>query len=115
MLPLTAAYGSADRRSTGDGAEPGQVLADLAEAVHIATRAKTLGSEAAGEGLSAEEKRRASALGERLSIPILARAWQMLLKGLEEVAAAPNAAAAAEMVLIRLAFTADLPAPDGRS
>jgi DNA polymerase-3 subunit gamma/tau len=95
-----------------DGAEPGQVLADLAEAVHIATRAKTLGSEAAGEGLSAEEKRRASALGERLSIPILARAWQMLLKGLEEVAAAPNAAAAAEMVLIRLAFTADLPAPD---
>ena len=93
-----------------DGAEPGQVLADLAEAVHIATRAKALGSEAAGEGLSAEEKRRASALGERLSIPILARAWQMLLKGLEEVAAAPNAAAAAEMVLIRLAFTADLPA-----
>jgi DNA polymerase III subunit gamma/tau len=95
-----------------DGAEPGQVLADLAEAVHIATRAKALGSEAAGDGLSAEEKRRASALGERLSIPILARAWQMLLKGLEEVAAAPNPAAAAEMVLIRLAFTADLPAPD---
>jgi DNA polymerase-3 subunit gamma/tau len=95
-----------------DGAEPGQVLTDLAEAVHIATRAKTLGSEAAGDGLSAEEKRRASALGERLSIPILARAWQLLLKGLEEVAAAPNPAAAAEMVLIRLAFTADLPAPD---
>src|SRR5262245_35175728 len=95
-----------------DGAEPGQVLADLAEAVHIATRAKTLGAEAAGDGLSAEERRRASALGERLSIPILARAWQMLLKGLEEVAAAPNQAAAAEMVLIRLAFTADLPAPD---
>jgi DNA polymerase III subunit gamma/tau len=95
-----------------DGAEPGQVLADLAEAAHIATRAKLLGSEAAGDGLSAEEKRRASGLGERLSIPILARAWQLLLKGLEEVAAAPNAAAAAEMVLIRLAFTADLPAPD---
>src|SRR5262245_61067194 len=95
-----------------DGAEPGQVLADLAEAVHIATRAKLLGSEAAGDGLSAEEMRRAGALGEHLSIPILARAWQMLLKGLEEVAAAPNAAAAAEMVLIRLAFTADLPAPD---
>jgi DNA polymerase III subunit gamma/tau len=95
-----------------DGAEPGQVLADLAEAVHIATRAKTLGDAAAGDGLSAEEKRRASALAARLSLPILARAWQMLLKGLEEVAAAPNQAAAAEMVLIRLAFTADLPAPD---
>jgi DNA polymerase III subunit gamma/tau len=102
------AFGGLNR----DGAEPGQVLADLAEAVHIATRAKALGGEAAGDGLSAEERRRASALGERLSVPILARAWQMLLKGLEEVAAAPNQAAAAEMVLIRLAFTADLPAPD---
>jgi DNA polymerase III subunit gamma/tau len=95
-----------------DGAEPSQVLADLAEAVHITTRAKTLGGEFAGDGLSAEEKRRAGALGARLSVPILARAWQMLLKGLEEVAAAPNAVAGAEMVLIRLAFTADLPAPD---
>ena len=94
-----------------DGAEPGQILADLAEAVHSTTRAKTLGAAAAGEGLSAEERRRAAALAERLSVAILARAWQMLLKGLEEIAGAPNQAAAAEMVLIRLAFTADLPAP----
>lgn len=94
-----------------DGAEPGQILADLAEAVHITTRAKTLGVAAAGEGLSAEERRRAATLAERLSVAILARAWQMLLKGLEEIAHAPNQAAAAEMVLIRLAFTADLPAP----
>ncbi len=43
---------------------------------------------------------------------ILSRAWQMLLKGLEEAANAPNPAAAAEMVLIRLAYTADLPPPD---
>ena len=94
-----------------DGAEPAQVLGDLAEAVHIATRAKTLGAAGVGEGLSAEERRRASALAERLSMGLLARAWQMLLKGLEEVACAPNQAAAAEMVLIRLAFTADLPSP----
>ena len=58
-----------------------------------------------------EERRRAASLAERLSVAILARAWQMLLKGLEEIARAPNQAAAAEMVLIRLAFTADLPAP----
>ena len=95
-----------------DGAEPGQILADLAEAVHTTTRAKTLGVAAAGEGLSSEERARAATLGERLSVPILARAWQMLLKGLEEVADAPNPTAAAEMVLIRLAYTADLPAPD---
>jgi len=95
-----------------DGAEPAQILADLADAVHIATRAKTLGAAAAGEGIPSEERRRASALGDRLSVAILARAWQMLLKGIEEVAQAPNPAAAAEMVLIRLAYTADLPAPD---
>ncbi len=95
-----------------DGAEPLQILGDLAEAVHTATRAKVLGAEAAGEGLSAEERRRAADLGGRLSMPLLARAWQVLLKGLEEAAEAPNATAAAEMVLIRLAYTADLPPPD---
>jgi DNA polymerase III subunit gamma/tau len=36
----------------------------------------------------------------------------MLLKGWEETGRAPNAKAAAEMVVIRLAHTADLPSPD---
>jgi DNA polymerase III subunit gamma/tau len=94
-----------------DGAEPGQILADLAEAVHTTARVKTLGAEGGGAGLSAEERRRASVLAERLSVAILARAWQMLIKGLEELSHAPNQAVAAEMVLIRLAYTADLPAP----
>ena len=94
-----------------DGAEAGQILADLAEAVHSTTRVKVLGTEGAGTDLSAEERRRAAALATALSLAILARAWQMLLKGLEELSRAPNPAAAAEMVLIRLAYTADLPAP----
>ncbi|MGI9402902.1 MAG: DNA polymerase III subunit gamma/tau [Hyphomicrobium sp.] len=94
------------------GAEPGQILSDLAEAVHAAARCKAVGPEAGSEGLSAEEKRRAQSLAERLSTPLLSRAWQMLLKGWEETARAPNTRAAAEMVLIRLAHTADLPAPD---
>jgi DNA polymerase III subunit gamma/tau len=42
----------------------------------------------------------------------LTRAWQMLLKALEEVATAPNAMAAAEMALIRLTHVADLPTPE---
>jgi DNA polymerase-3 subunit gamma/tau len=44
-------------------------------------------------------------------MPVLARAWQMLLKGLEEVQTAPDPAQAAQMVLIRLAYVADLPVP----
>jgi DNA polymerase III subunit gamma/tau len=94
-----------------DGAEPGQVLADLAEAVHAAARSKAVGADAGAEALSAEERRRAQSLAERLSTPLLSRAWQMLLKGWEEAGRAPNPRAAAEMVLIRLAHTADLPAP----
>ena len=95
-----------------DGAEPQQILGDLCEVVHVVTRAKAFGADAASEGLSGEERRRAALLGGRLSMAILARAWQLLLKGLEETANAPNPTAAAEMVLIRLAYTADLPPPD---
>ncbi|MCB1514789.1 MAG: DNA polymerase III subunit gamma/tau [Hyphomicrobiaceae bacterium] len=95
-----------------DGADAGQLMGDLAEAVHIATRMKAVGGEAAAEGLSAEERRRAGHLAESLSVPLLSRAWQMLLKGLDEVARAPNPIAAAEMVLIRICYTADLPTPD---
>lgn len=95
-----------------DGADAGQLMADLAEAVHLATRIKAIGGEAAMEGLSAEERRRASHLAKNLSVPLLSRAWQMLLKGIEEVSRAPHPAAAAEMVLIRICYTADLPSPD---
>jgi DNA polymerase-3 subunit gamma/tau len=38
--------------------------------------------------------------------------WQMLLKALEEVAAAPNAMMAAEMAIIRLTHVAELPSPE---
>ena len=95
-----------------DGAEPSQVLADLGEAVHIVTRAKIAGAAAAGEDLSPDERTRTTALAAQLSIALLSRAWQMLLKGLEETQKSGNPLAAAEMVLIRIAYTADLPAPD---
>ena len=95
-----------------DGAEPVQVLSDLAESIHIASRIKAAGAEAAGEGLSAEEKRRATSVAGQISMPLLARTWQMLLKGIEEAGRASDQLAAAEMVLIRIAYTADLPSPD---
>ncbi|MEQ1669655.1 MAG: DNA polymerase III subunit gamma/tau [Hyphomicrobium sp.] len=95
-----------------DGAEAAQVISDLAEAVHVVARIKAVGEEPAGEGLSVEEKKRGSVLAAQLSMPYLSRAWQMLLKGIEETTRAPNPLAAAEMVLIRLAYTADLPTPD---
>ncbi len=95
-----------------DGAEAAQIIADLAEAIHIIARIKAVGEDPAGEALSVEEKKRGTALASKLSMPYLSRAWQMLLKGIEETSRAPNPLAAAEMVLIRLAYTADLPTPD---
>lgn len=41
----------------------------------------------------------------------LTRLWQMLLKGVIEVQHAPDAKAALEMLMVRLAFAADLPSP----
>jgi DNA polymerase-3 subunit gamma/tau len=43
---------------------------------------------------------------------VLSRTWQMLFKGLAEVKEAPRPIAAAEMVLVRIAYAADLPSPE---
>jgi DNA polymerase-3 subunit gamma/tau len=95
-----------------DGADPLQTLSDLAEVVHVATRLKVVGPEAAGETLTADERRRAANLASALPVPVLARAWQILQKGLDEASRAPDVQAAAEMVLIRLAYASNLPSPD---
>ena len=54
----------------------------------------------------------AAALPTKLSMRVLARTWQMLLKGIAEVEAAGRPIDAAEMVLVRIAYAADLPTPD---
>jgi DNA polymerase III subunit gamma/tau len=94
-----------------DGAEPGQVIADLADAVHAVTLVKAAGVASADPAASEAEKARAADLAGRLPLPALARAWQMLLKGHEEVRASPRPLAAADMVLVRLAYAANLPPP----
>jgi DNA polymerase-3 subunit gamma/tau len=95
-----------------DGADPVQTLGDLAEGVHIATRIKVAGEAAAGDGLSAQERQRASQLAGKVPLAALSRAWSMLLKGIEETERAPNTQAAADMVLVRIAHAADLPSPE---
>lgn len=94
-----------------DGAEPIQIMADLAEAVHGVTRIKAAGVEAGDAAMSESERAKAEELAKKLSIPVLARAWQMLLKGHSEVQAAPRPRIAAEMLLVRMCYLADLPTP----
>ncbi len=95
-----------------DGADPVQVLSDLSETVHATARIQAAGTEAVSSAMSGEERDRAGTLADSLSVPLLTRVWQLLLKGIEEAGRAPNPVAAAEMVLIRIAHTADLPTPD---
>jgi DNA polymerase III subunit gamma/tau len=93
------------------GADPIMVLQDLLDRLHLLTRLKIVASAGEGDPLVEGERARALPLAQHLGMPVLARAWQMLLKGLEEVQRAPQPLQAAEMVLIRLAYVADLPAP----
>ena len=94
------------------GTDPGLLLSDLLALTHLLSRLKTIPALRRDPGLTEEERGRGAALADRLSIPVLARGWQMLLKGVQEVAQdGVDRRAAAEMVLIRLAHAAELPTP----
>jgi len=94
------------------GADPAVVLADLAEFTHFVTRVKIVPSVADDLSLAEVERTRGRAFAVQLSLRVLSRTWQMLFKGLPEVQTAAKPIAAAEMVLVRIAYAADLPTPD---
>ncbi len=94
------------------GADPAVVLADLAEFTHFVTRVKITPAVADDPALAETERRRGRDFAAALSMRVLARAWQMLFKGLSEVQTAAKPIAAAEMVLVRIAYAANLPTPD---
>jgi DNA polymerase-3 subunit gamma/tau len=94
------------------GADPSVVLNELAEFTHFVTRVKIVPSVADDVSLSEAERGRGREFAAKLSMRVLSRTWQMLLKGLAEVQNASRPVAAAEMVLVRIAYVADLPTPD---
>ncbi len=95
------------------GAEPAVVLRDMLDIVHLLTRVKAAGPEAASHGAAGEaDAERAKQLADGLELNALTRAWSLLMKGMAETNAAPDPPAAGEMALIRLCFAADLPTPD---
>ncbi|HSD34976.1 MAG TPA: DNA polymerase III subunit gamma/tau [Alphaproteobacteria bacterium] len=93
------------------GADPALVLQDLLELTHWVTRVKLAPGAADDPTVPETERVRGRGLAGQLSLPVLARAWQMLLKGLAETQTAPHPGQAAEMALVRLAYAADLPSP----
>ena len=93
------------------GADPVVILQDLLDLVHNLTRLKVVPDTANDPSLPEAERTRGAALSGKLGMPALTRAWQLLLKGLGEVQAAPVPQQALEMVIVRLAYAADLPTP----
>ncbi|PCI60153.1 MAG: DNA polymerase III subunit gamma/tau [Kordiimonadales bacterium] len=99
------------RQQYNNGADPQVVINDLLEVTHWLTRLKVTPDTGSDALVSEAEKTQGGDMAKALSMPHLTRAWQMLLKGLGEVKAAPSPIAAAEMILIRLAYAANMPSP----
>jgi DNA polymerase III subunit gamma/tau len=94
------------------GADPIVVLSDLAEFVNFVTRVKVVPAIADNVAFGETERTRAREFASKLSMRVLSRMFQMLLKGITEAQGATRPAAAAEMVLVRIAYVADMPTPD---
>jgi DNA polymerase-3 subunit gamma/tau len=100
------------RSQYDSGADPSIVLSDLATFAHVVTRLKLIPEAARDPALTEVERSRGSDFAQKLSVRTMSRAWQILLKGVPEVQASNRPVAAAEMVLVRIAYAADLPTPD---
>ncbi|CUH75249.1 DNA polymerase-3 subunit gamma/tau [Tropicibacter naphthalenivorans] len=95
-----------------DGADPLAVLRDLAELTHWISVVKITPDAAEDPTIGPDERARGLAFADGLGMRPLSRAWQMLLKAIEEVSNAPAAMMAAEMAIIRLTHVAELPSPE---
>jgi DNA polymerase III subunit gamma/tau len=94
------------------GADAADILIDVAEFCHFVTRAKIAPTATEDPAVSQVERERAQEFAGKLTVGVLARAWQILLKGVEDVKDSPRPLASAEMALIRLAYASDLPTPE---
>ena len=94
------------------GADPAVVLSDMADLTHWLTRLKLVEASADDLAMSETERLRGQDMASKLPIRVLSRVWQMLLKGIVEVQGAARPIAAAEMVLVRIAYVSDGPSPE---
>ena len=107
---VASAIASLEEQYNG-GTDPAQILVEMAEFVHLATRFRLAPTTAESAALTPEERRRGQAAAEKLDIPALTRAWQILMKGVEELRGSQRPLQAADMVLVRLAYASSLPTP----
>ncbi|MGQ0527127.1 MAG: DNA polymerase III subunit gamma/tau [Alphaproteobacteria bacterium] len=94
------------------GGDPVVLIQDLLDITHILTRLRAVPALQSNEALAGGlDARRLSAMAQKLPMGALSKSWQILLKGLAEVQMAPDPRRAAEMIVMRLAYAAELPDP----
>ena len=94
-----------------NGANPISILQDLIDVTHMLARAKIVPATLGSEMLSENERKLCEKLSSSISIAVLSRMWQMLIKGISELNSAPMPLKALEMILVRVAYSANLPTP----
>ena len=95
------------KNAVDSGAEPEQIISDLMDFIH---QASLIASNSLIEEISESAKEKLALLA-KFGIPRLARCWQILLKGHQEIKAAPRPEASAQMLIIRLSYTSAMPTP----
>lgn len=94
-----------------NGANPTTLLQDLINITHLLAKTKLVPSFVNDPSLSEAEKELCQRLGAKVSIAVLSKMWQMMIKGLGELQVAPVQIDELEMILIRIAYSASLPTP----
>lgn len=95
-----------------DGVDPALLLQDMMDALHFITQIKIVPETGADHSHPEAERNEAGKLAAKLSVPVITRAWQTLLKGAQEVKFAAHPMQALEMVLVRLGYMSELPPPE---
>ena len=94
-----------------NGANPTSLLQDLINITHLLAKTKLVPSFINDSSLSEAERELCQRLNAKVSIAVLSKIWQMMIKGLGELQVAPVQIDALEMILIRVAYSANLPTP----
>ena len=94
-----------------NGANPAAVIDDLINLTHALTKTLLLPGFVNDASLSENDRNFLKETSGKLSIATLSKIWQMLIKGMNEMQTAPVPIDALEMILIRIAYSANLPSP----
>lgn len=94
-----------------NGANPTAIINDLINITHQLTKVLLLPAFIKDEKLSETDRKYLQEFAAKTNVALLARIWQMLIKGLGEIQYAPVPIDALEMVLVRIAYSAHLPTP----